>query len=71
MGADPLTQGKAMYVAPDSDKEWLLNAQRKLYTLSWEGWQPKLNFVETSMESPVHIERCTPGLVKGAPQTAE
>jgi len=29
-------QGKAMYVASDSDKNWLLNVQRKLYTRSWE-----------------------------------
>jgi RNA-directed DNA polymerase len=29
-------QGKAMYVATDSDKEWLLNVQQKLYTRSWE-----------------------------------
>jgi group II intron reverse transcriptase/maturase len=34
------------------------------------GWQPELNFVVTPMESPVHNERCTPGLGKGAPETA-
>ena len=34
------------------------------------GWQPELNFVATPMESPVHNERCTPGLGKGSPETA-
>jgi hypothetical protein len=34
------------------------------------GCQPKLNFVVTPMESPVHIERCTPGLGEGTPETA-
>jgi group II intron reverse transcriptase/maturase len=29
-------QGKAMYVAPQSDKDWLLNEQRKLYARSME-----------------------------------
>jgi RNA-directed DNA polymerase len=28
--------GKAMYVASTSDREWLLNVQRKLYLRSWE-----------------------------------
>src|SRR5437879_734032 len=28
------SQGKAMYVASQSDKDWLLNVQRKLYTQS-------------------------------------
>ena len=28
-------QGKAMYVASSSDKDWLLNVQRKLYARSW------------------------------------
>ena len=66
MGTGPRPRGKVTYVAPKSDKDWLLNVQRTLYTRSW-----KLNFVETSMESPVHNERCTPGLVEGAPETAE
>lgn len=30
------TQGKAMYVASQSDKDWLLNVQRKLYARSYE-----------------------------------
>ena len=55
-------------MAPKSDKDWLLNVQRTLYTRSWK---LKLNFVETSIESPVHNERCTPGLGEGAPETAE
>ena len=123
-----------MYVASDSDKEWFLNVQQKLYTRSWEnpdyafrklwglitdprnlrcslarvarnkgsrtagvdgitvrmilkpenpgsfaprgiptvkdGWQRPPAFVETPMESPVHNERCTPGLEEGAPETA-
>jgi RNA-directed DNA polymerase len=29
-------QGKAMYVAPSSDKDWLLSEQRKLYARSYE-----------------------------------
>jgi hypothetical protein len=32
----PKPRKKATYVAPNSDKEWLLNVQRKLYTQSWE-----------------------------------
>jgi RNA-directed DNA polymerase len=28
-------QGEAMYVASQSDKDWLLNVQKKLYTQSW------------------------------------
>ena len=35
MSAFPKSQGKAMYVASNSDKEWLLSVQRKLYTQSW------------------------------------
>jgi len=34
--AAPRPQGKAMYVASQSDKDWLLNVQRKLYTRSQE-----------------------------------
>jgi RNA-directed DNA polymerase len=33
-------------------------------------WQRPPDFVETSMESPVHSERCTPGSEEGAPETA-
>ena len=36
MNTTPKPQGKAMYVAPKSDKIWLLNEQRKLYARSWE-----------------------------------
>lgn len=36
MSTGPKSRGKATYVAPHSDKEWLLNVQRKLYTRSWE-----------------------------------
>ena len=36
MGTTMLPQGKAMYVAPKSDRAWLLNEQRKLYRRSWE-----------------------------------
>jgi hypothetical protein len=31
-----MTQGKATYVASDSDRSWLLNEQRKLYARSQE-----------------------------------
>jgi RNA-directed DNA polymerase len=31
----PTTLGKAMYVAPALDREWLQNRQRELYTRSW------------------------------------
>ena len=34
MSTASLPQGKAMYVAPQSDKDWLLSEQRKLYTRS-------------------------------------
>jgi RNA-directed DNA polymerase len=34
MRAGPKPLGKATYVAVDSDKEWLQNEQRKLYTRS-------------------------------------
>jgi group II intron reverse transcriptase/maturase len=46
----------------------LASVRVQCYRLAWET-QP--NFVATSMESPVHNERCTPGLVEGAPKTAE
>lgn len=36
MGATPKPQGEAMYVASDSDRNWLLNEQRKLYKRSQE-----------------------------------
>lgn len=36
MSTVPAPQGKAMYVASNSDKEWLLSVQRKLYTRSWK-----------------------------------
>lgn len=36
MSTASLPQGKAMYVAPQSDKDWLLSEQRKLYTRSME-----------------------------------
>lgn len=32
----PLPQGNAMYVASQSDKDWLLDVQRKLYARSYE-----------------------------------
>ncbi|MCP4679833.1 MAG: hypothetical protein GY854_30945 [Deltaproteobacteria bacterium] len=35
------------------------------------GWDTLPAFVSTSMESPVHSERCTPGLEEGAPETAK
>ena len=52
--------GKAMYVASQSDKDWLQSVQRKLYTRSKNPC-----FAYASMESPVHNERCTPGSGKG------
>lgn len=36
MRTAPKPLGKATYVAFDSDKEWLQNVQRKLYTQSWD-----------------------------------
>jgi group II intron reverse transcriptase/maturase len=36
MSAAPKPQGKAMYVASQSDKDWLLNVQKKLYARSYE-----------------------------------
>lgn len=35
MRTQPPSQGKAVYSAPRSDKDWLLNVQRKLYARSW------------------------------------
>ena len=35
MSATQKSRGKATYVAPRSDKEWLLSVQKKLYTRSW------------------------------------
>ena len=35
MSTKPASRGKATYVAPTSDKEWLLSVQRKLYTRSF------------------------------------
>ena len=36
MSRDPLTPGKAMYVASTADRQWLRSEQRKLYLRSWE-----------------------------------
>ncbi len=36
MSTAPKTQGKAMYVASSSDRDWLLSEQRKLYARSYE-----------------------------------
>lgn len=41
MRQTPETQGKAMYVATEVDKAWLLNEQRKLYARS----QQNLDYV--------------------------
>jgi len=56
-------QGKAMYVATSSDKDWLLSKQQKPYARSYDKTP---DFASTSMESPVHSERCTPGSERGA-----
>ena len=61
MSTEPKPQGKAMYVATKSDRDWLLTVQRKLYRRS-----SAASFTVKSMESPVHNERCTPGSGKGA-----
>jgi hypothetical protein len=54
-------QGKAMYVATSSNRSWLLiehgSCMREV-AIS--------DFASTSMESPVHNERCTPGSERGA-----
>lgn len=36
MSTEPKPREKAMYVAPQSDKDWLLDVQRKLYARSYE-----------------------------------
>jgi len=36
VSATQKSRGKATYVAPRSDKEWLLSVQKKLYTRSWQ-----------------------------------
>ena len=61
----PKPQGKAMYVASELDKSWLLSVQRKLYRRS----QQHLTS-QWTVESPVHNERCTPGSGVGAAETA-
>jgi hypothetical protein len=42
-----------------ADKAWLLDIQRKLYTWSRATSIPTMRWTP---ESPVHNERCTPGL---------
>jgi retron-type reverse transcriptase len=102
MRAEAKPVQRAMYVATQLDKSWLLDVQRKLYARSWNEpvyvwcklWglvTDRRNlrlalervarnrgarsagvdgltvtfFASTSMESPVHNERCTPGLERG------
>jgi len=57
-------QGKAMYVAPEPDRAWLLNEQRKLFAQGREPVSGRL--AKAPMESPVLNERGTPGSVGGA-----
>ena len=69
MGTASKPLGKAMYVAPKPEWDWLLNEQRKLYARSEEttGWPRPAGLSSRSiMESRVHNERCTPGSEGGA-----
>ena len=66
MSAAKAPPGKAMYVAAQADVAWLRNEQQKLHTRSMKS----PFFAGTSMESPVHNERCTPGSGGGARKPA-
>ncbi len=48
-----------------ADKAWLLDIQRKLYT-----WRRGIPTMRWTLESPVHNERCTPGLGRREMETA-
>ena len=63
MGTPSMPLGKAMYVAPRSDWDWLRIEQRKLYARS----EANAGLSSRSiMESRVHNERCMPGSEGGA-----
>ncbi len=70
MGTAQRPPGKAMYVAPRPNWDWLRIEQRKLYRRSEKVWpRPDRLTSQAIMESRVHNERCMPGSGKGRPET--